>query len=250
MKALLLFVTLAVVAYSQSFEAASIHPSANSPTTREGYAREKIDASPGSLVMTNTLLSSAIRWAWNIRDYQILNAPDWLNSTTWDISARAPQSASPEAMRPMLQALLQTRFHLAVHHETRDLALYELTIAKGGPKLAKSAAEAKPDMHPRGGSLVFRNFTMPDLAAALARRPIRVDRPVTDHTGLQGQYDFALNVSPDPDSLKSALEAMDSGTGDTLFNYLEHQLGLKLQSRKGPVDVVVIDRIDKTPTSN
>lgn len=243
-------IALCALANAQSFDVASIRVNKSGSTGPEGYAKESVTLNPGTVVMRNVTLSSCIKWAFDVREYQIIGAPAWMTSETYDISARAPTETSTADMRRMLQSLFAQRFHLVAHRERRELSLYELVVAKEGARFSPATGEGPATMLPQDGSLVFRKYSMEEFAAALARRPVRVDRPVIDKTSLNGRYDFTLKLADNMDELKSTLEGMDSGRGDSILLYIERQLGLKLESRKGPVDVVVIERIDKTPTEN
>jgi uncharacterized protein (TIGR03435 family) len=147
----------------------------------------------------------------------------------------------------MLQLLLADRFKIMLHHETRTLAVYAMTVGKSGPKLHEVQA---------AGAVQFRSghfsgpFSIPDLAAALSTR---LDLPVVDQTGLTGFYDLTLDWTPD-DGRTGPGDGESGTTGDksrpSIFVAIQEQLGLKLQAQKGPVDVLVIDRAEKTPTEN
>lgn len=145
----------------------------------------------------------------------------------------------------MLQSLLADRFGLAFHHEKKEMPVYSLLLAKGGPKLTEAVAGSNQGLFKgvgRGqtaGGLTFfgKEATMADLARALPGD--RVDRYVVDATGLKGTYNFTIEYSRTPDA-----------GGPTIFEAIEKQLGLKLEAGKAPVDILVIDRVDKTPTGN
>jgi uncharacterized protein (TIGR03435 family) len=200
--------------------------------------------------------------AYGVGRYQ-LSAPDWLNSARFDINARVPPGATTDQYRLMLQNLLAERFKLALHHETREIPIYEMTVAKNGPKLKESPvdpSEPDPGLQPPrrwsspppgaasvGGAMQVVKQPIEWLTAALSGM---LGRPVTDATGLKGKYDiqlgwtgFGLNASADRDA--GAIDA-----GPPLAQAVEEQLGLKLTAKKAPFDVVVIDRIEKEPTEN
>jgi uncharacterized protein (TIGR03435 family) len=147
----------------------------------------------------------------------------------------------------MLQALLAARFKMALHHETKILPVYAMTVGKNGPRLRE--VETAGEVRFRSGHL-SGPFSMPDLAAALSAR---LDFPVVDMTDLKGFYDLTLDWTPDAG--RSASGDGDGGTtgdktGASIFVAMQEQLGLKLQAQKGPVDILVVDRAEKTPAEN
>jgi uncharacterized protein (TIGR03435 family) len=148
----------------------------------------------------------------------------------------------------MLRSLLKDRFKLTAHLEKKDRPVYQLVVAKNGPKLHASTKEGDTSFGPSGGELVFRNCSMADLADKLASRPFKLDLPVLDRTGLEGRYDFSLKLASNDNELKHTLEGMEQGP--LIFIFFQDQLGLKLESRKAPIDVLVIESVEKTPTGN
>jgi uncharacterized protein (TIGR03435 family) len=233
---------------------------------------------PDGITGTNVGLPLLIQLAYGIHNDQIIGAPGWFTSENYDIQAKmegsvadALQKLNPEqlklARQQMLQALLADRFKLAVHHETKDLPVYSLVIAKGGFKLQ----ESKPDetdpqgrtgMHISGSSGAMRGqlVSMASLAQFLYGR---LGRTVLDKTGLTGKYDFMLKWTPDQNQMQPAggfqatsggapggqpALVADAGAPD-LFTAVQEQLGLKLESGKGPVEVIVIDHVER-PSGN
>ena len=227
-------------------------------------ARSHIYSSPndGEFKAINVPMKMLLQFAFGLPETRILEGPDWLNSIKFDVEAKA-DSAADDRMRAlsssdgkllkqkMVQALLADRFKLVHHEETRELPVYALVVAKGGPKLqqAKSngttidAWNGKIDVH--GGS-----NTIELLAEELAKR---VGRDVLDKTGIEGRFDITLNWTPD-DTLSSGFagtagSASAADAGPSIFTALQEQLGLKLESQKGAVQVLVIDSIDM-PSAN
>ena len=242
---LLSIATLVLSARAQSpaFEVASVRP--HKPTVSQERALESIDSGPGSLTIRNASLSSCIKWAWQIKDYQI-SGPGWLNDERYDISAKAAGSAPLDQRRQMLRTLLTERFQLQVHLETKELPVYELVTAKSGPKLHKAEPGGNTDMKGENGSFAFRGTSMPQFAEDLST--LRgVDRPVLDRTGLQGAFDFSLKFGESNDEMKRALI---QGDGPSLFTLIQEQLGLKLEARKGPIDMLIIDHVERVPVEN
>ncbi|HEV1285993.1 MAG TPA: TIGR03435 family protein [Bryobacteraceae bacterium] len=237
-----ILILLSTQAFSQQFEVASIKP--NKTAVGENAPREKITSTPGTLIMQNVTLQTAIKWAYNLRDFQISGGPSWLTSERYDIAAKSPEGDQHQ----MLRSLLQDRFKLTAHLEKKDRPVYELVVARNGPKLHPSTKEGDPAFGPSGGELVFRNCSMADLADKLANRPFKLDLPVLDRTGLEGRYDFSLKLASNDNELKHTLEGMEQGP--SIFIFFQDQLGLKLESRKAPLDVLVIESVQKIPTEN
>ncbi len=245
-------VVVAATAATRSFDVASVKTNKLGSAGGEGRTNEKIDHSPLSVTMTNVTLNSCIKWAWSVEDYQIASAPGWFATERYDIAARTVARASEDELRRMLQQLLAERFHLSLRHEIKDLPVYALVAARSGPRLHPSASGGAPSMRPVEGSLVFQNFSMADLASRFAARPLKVERPVIDKTEIKGSYDFSLKFAGNAAELKSSLEGMDrgDGSGPSIFTVVQEQLGLKLDPRKGPVELLVVERADKAPVDN
>jgi uncharacterized protein (TIGR03435 family) len=237
-----------------SFDAASIKPG-------DGYdGRIGLRIQPGGrLSTTNTPLKMLINYAYDANN-QVVGGPSWVESATFNIEARAdsttPFPTGPEAderMRLMLQFLLADRFKLSVHWDTREAQVYELGIAKGGPKLkAVDASAATPRMQVALGHFIGTAEPISQLVRNLSQR---LGRPVIDKTGLSGRYDFELTYTPDPGQMPAGGLLPQGGAplpdpnGPSIFAALEEQLGMKLQSARGPVQVLVVDHAEK-PSGN
>jgi uncharacterized protein (TIGR03435 family) len=148
----------------------------------------------------------------------------------------------------MLRALLAERFKLKTRIETKEKPVYALVVAKNGPKLHAAVKDGDPSFRPVGGELVFLNFSMADLADRLSSRPFKLDLPVFDRTGIDGRFDFALKLATNPDELKHTLEGMEQGP--SIFVFFQDQLGLKLEARKGPVEILIVESAEKIPAEN
>lgn len=237
---------------------------------------------PDGLEATNVTLGMLIPAAYGIERHQMAGGPGWLESDHYDVNAKM-DSATADALRKlskeeailarqhMLQALLADRVKLAIHRETKELPIYALVIAKNGPKLK----EAKPgDTYPngikrpdgiaraglmrmRGGDFVAQGLAMSTVVRLLSQR---LGRPVVDKTSLPGLYDFTLKWTPDESegAMFKGTEGGQPGAGATappessgpsLFTAIQEQLGLKLESQKGPVEILVIDHVEK-PSEN
>jgi uncharacterized protein (TIGR03435 family) len=187
----------------------------------------------------NTPLAYLIAVAFGVDSTKISGGPGWLNSQLYDIVAKAEGNGglTREQLQPRLQQLLEQRFHLTTHHEKRDIPGYALVVAKGGPKLQANKG-APQDGYIYPDRLLAHDVSMQSLASTLA---YPAGRPVVDYTGIKGMYDFDLHYAP--------MEANDSSL-PSLFTALEEQFGLRLQSQKVPVEMLVIDHVDRTPTEN
>jgi uncharacterized protein (TIGR03435 family) len=242
-----------------SFEVASIKPN------RSGDNRLFVGMRPGRFVSSSTT-KEIIEFAYDIRsDAQLQGAPGWVDSDRYDINAKIADSEyqkllklSPEhrmdPVRPMVQSLLADRYRLKVSRGTRDLPIYALVVASGGPKLteAKGPVKGFSGSMMRYGSVTFTDADMSQLAFVLSTEPELGERLVLDETGLRAKYNFAMHWTPSvpeaiPNPNGSALSNPPSTdlSGPSIFTALKEQLGLRLEPRKGPVTVVVIDSIQK-----
>lgn len=244
--ALLIAPTLFAQAAASNFEVASVKLSA--PNQR-GYGI--VPEPGGGLKVRNAPLATVIAEAYGIQAFQLAGVPGWANSARYDIDARAadPQ-ATGRQIRQMLEGLLAERFHLSIHRETKDLPLYSLVVAKGGPKLSPAQDLSRHGVDFRDGGLILLGHaaTMEEVAEALS---FRVQRPVTDRTGLDGRYDFRVEFTPDESIPRFGEEKPASGDpdGSSLFTALQEQIGLRLQSGKGPIGIIVVDHVER-PTAN
>lgn len=217
----------------QTFEVASVKPN------QTGSGHSDVETDGNLLRMNNVTLRLCLTWAYRITDAQVVG-PDWLTSERFDIVAKT-ESGKP---RPeMLKAVLEERFKLAVHRETRELTEYALVVAKNGPKL-KKVDPGSGDRTSSRGYLSAKRTSMGGLANFLAGPNVRLGRPVVDKTGLDGVFDFELNWAPESSAEKNA------DAGPSIFAALQEQLGLRLEAQKGPVEVLVVDHVEKVPTEN
>jgi uncharacterized protein (TIGR03435 family) len=237
--------TLSQSPSTPAFEVASIRLAVTQAAGGEGSTRPLIESTADGLTMENIDLSEMIEWAYNLQHYQ-LNGPDRLDGKRYDVRARAEGRATDDTIRLMLQNLLSTRFKVQLHHEQKSTNVYELVMAKGGPKLGRNKADALPPAYPKeslpsvvDGGFVFSNVSIHDFAQQLSELR-SIDLPVVDRTGISGVYDLTL---------KSAAAAMLDPNGPSLFTLIEEQLGLKLVSAKDTMDVVVVDRAEN-PSAN
>ncbi len=243
-------VAFATAASAQTFEVASIRINRAGSAGGEGRTSESVQSAPGSLTMKNVTLLSCLKWAWGMRDFQISGGPDWLSTERYDISAKAGKPSDDAELKLMLQALLSDRFRLGIRTEQKQLPVYALIVAVNSPRLKHAAGTEPAGMTPSDGALEFRNTSMAEFAEMLAKRPLAVDRPVVDETGLAGGFDFSLKFANNGADLKGALEDIDRGTGQSIFTVVREQLGLKLESRKAALPALFVENAVKIPSAN
>lgn len=206
---------------------------------------------------TNTPLTDLINFAYGVHPRQVIGVPAWAESERYDISAKPDQPGVPNVtqLKSMVQKLLTERFGLTFHRDKKELSCYILTQAKGGVKMAKSEIPGNlPGFGGRGpGNVGVRNSTMAEFSDFLQSRI--VERPVVDQTSLEGRFDFTLKWTPDAVQLAAAGAGgappppPEADAPPDLFAAMLQQLGLKLESGKAPVEVLVIDKVQK-PTDN
>jgi uncharacterized protein (TIGR03435 family) len=254
---------------ARKFDVASIKPAA--PGARGMFIRPIA----GGVAVTNMTLKELIIIAYRIQPFQLSGGPDWIDSARYDISAKSDNAPKTTEIPLMLQGLLADRFQLKISRDTKDLPIFALVVArkdgKPGPKLveAKEGACSQPDpskpptpptpgqppVLPCGGMAMGREslrgagMAVSQLAPMLSRK---LGRSVVDKTGLTGKYDISMEWTsddaqgspsqPDPAASPSDVDA-------PFFTALQEQLGLKLESQKGPVPVVVVDHAEK-PSEN
>ena len=204
-------------------------------------------------IATNVPVKVMILLMYHLTDRQVSGGPGWLDNDLYDVEAKADGPHTVDELHVMFQNLLVDRFKLQFHKATRMLPAYELVVDKSGPKLRENKSPEHFDIpvRPTGfGKLEATHCSMSYFAWILSQR---LDRPVLDQTGLGQFYDFKLEWAPEPPPGMSAGGGADAGlppaSGPDLFTALREQLGLKLESHKGPVEVMVIDHIEK-PSEN
>jgi uncharacterized protein (TIGR03435 family) len=248
-----------------TFEVASIKPS--DPDAR---GTQLMLQPPNGVRIVNAPVTMLITFAYDIRDFQLAGAPGWTSSVRYDILAKGETSpgsenvpADPRRMteaqfrtrlgdtRERMRSLLADRFQLAVHKETKEGSVYALVIAKGGSKLqpAQENAQGNRGMRMERGQLTGMSAPIDLLVTTLSGQ---LGHPVIDKTGLTGKYDFKLTwapevprgPSPNPDAPPPV-----APEGPSIFTAVQEQLGLRLESQKGPIEMIVIDRIEH-PSEN
>jgi len=296
-------VATACAAFGQSaatqlkFEVASIKPVAPS---LDGRYTVRMRDYPGRVDYSSVSLKAIVQQACQVRDFQI-SGPDWMASTRFDVVAKLPANTPRSKVPEMLRSLLEERFKMATHRETKELPMYTLVLGKNGLKMkeaevdpntpppdsgrgrgpAATGGAGAADCGPRAETAtatgwminkgpghiqghMMNTASLANLLAALT------GRLVVDQTGLKGNYDFDLDYTPDegqrmsPDGVPTrpaggapgggAIQVPSASTPDadgvSLLNAVQSQLGLKLEAKKGPVEMIVIDHIEKIPTEN
>jgi uncharacterized protein (TIGR03435 family) len=216
---------------ASSFDVAAVRP--GEPGVNGTY----VLCESGRFTVYHDTLKALIQSAWRLRDVQVLGGPGWIESDEFYIAAKGDSTASADQCRAMVQALLADRFKLALHREMRQLPVYALVVDPKGPKFHESEASTRPDMTGGPGEMKAQRISTGILAQSLSRL---LDRPVLDQTGLTGRYDFKLEWTPDGDA---------AGTGASIFAAVQEQLGLRLETKTGPMEVLVIDHVEK-PSEN
>jgi uncharacterized protein (TIGR03435 family) len=261
---------------SLRFEVASIKPA---DPQEMGKISIGMSGDPGRISYTGVSLKNVLTRAYRVRVYQV-TGPSWIDSERFNITAKLPEGATQEQVPEMLQNLLADRFKLTLHRETRDQSVYALAAGKGEPRLKKSEIQPSPPgaggpagggppgggrggarMMTSNGHIEAQGATIPGLCDMLSNM---LDRPVVDKTGIAGAYDITLDVSmdelagmkrmgarmgPGPGGPGAGGPAPETEGGGSIFS-ANQSLGLKLDSKKLPIDYIVVDSAEKTPTEN
>jgi uncharacterized protein (TIGR03435 family) len=235
---------------------------------RSGDLRAGALFHPGRFTARAATINLVIALAYNVYPLKIFGGPSWITSERYDIQAKEsdgmaeelrnfPPEKVGEKQALLLQSLLAERFGLKVSHQTKELPVYALVVAKGGPKFHEAKPDYKgPDLPWGPGQFTLRNSPMATLVAVMSNQ---MGRMVIDQTGLKGNYDFTVQwrkdqtISGMPREPVGGVQGPDAAPldsfGPSFFTALQEQLGLKLESTKAPVDVIVIDHIEK-PSEN
>jgi uncharacterized protein (TIGR03435 family) len=201
-------------------------------------------------VVTNSLMVIMMS-VYRTTDRQILGAPPWMFSDVWDVVAKAEHPSTREHLQEMFQALIADRFRLRFHRETKEMFAYILSVEKSGSKLKRSDGEDPFDIPIKEGEHPgMRVGTRVPISYLCWNLSISLNAPVVDKTGLEGFYDFTLDRTVVPPVLLQEAEPMLDGPGSAdLRIAVREQLGLKLEYRRTPVDVLVIDHVER-PSEN
>jgi len=238
---------LAVAAFAQSptFDVASVKPS---PTDKGDRIQINLGSfRHGVVTLTNTTLSECVQYAYGLVGEDQIGGPDWIRdrSLRVDIIAKTSPGTPLDQALLMTQSLLAERFRMQIHRQPKPVRHLELTVGKKGPKLPVSPDDAasRPTDLSRGH--LFYDHRSMHIFAVLLSRQLR--QPVLDLTGLTGLYDFHLEWAQDD---PTGAAAADSSPLPDIYRAVEEQLGLHLESKKTPIDIIVVDRADRVPIPN
>lgn len=222
-----------------AFEVASVKPNDGKPS-RSLYPMLR----NGRFIAENVSLKTLLSVAYGLSGTRI-NGPEWLDTDKFDLEAKAPQGVPDNSLMPLLQTLLHERFHVSVHREPKEMATFDLILARGGLKLLPFDP-AHPPVTPRntGGSLWIGASTLPQIADGLAAI---VGRPVVDRTGIEGRYSFTVHYAPPARTLN---DPVDTTSMPDIFTAIPEQMGLKLESRKQQIEVLIVDQATRAPVAN
>jgi uncharacterized protein (TIGR03435 family) len=226
--------------------AANANPRFEVATIKQGRPEDRgprLGVQGRRFTFTHVSLNDLFDFAYGVQHRQISGAPDWARTESYDISAVPDGEGEPsnKQWQEMVKNLMADRFQLKFHYEKREMPVYALTVAKSGPQLKRSDPNEPQGMGGGPGNLGATNATMADIAQLLGHGFL--DRPVVDQTGLTGKFDLRLKWTPDDVATQNA----DAPPG--FLTAIQEQLGLKLASSKAPVDVLVIERVER-PSPN
>jgi uncharacterized protein (TIGR03435 family) len=269
---LVILIFIAASGHAQNITPSSFEVATVKPIDAKNPRPPSVQVSGDRFAATGLTLQELIKIAYDMNygaDRQISGGPAWVGSVRFDIDAKEdaalsetlhklPDEQRGAELRQMLRGLLADRFKLKIHHESSELSIYQLVLAKSGSKLSPAAArlstnqEERPEK-PRNylrfagkGVLEGIDADTQTLVTALSMQPEVGGRLIIDKTGLSGKYDFTLRWTPDT---PQSVDATGADAGPSLFTALQEQLGLRLEATKSPVDIVVIDHAEM-PTAN
>lgn len=230
-----------------TFSVASIHRHA--PDDSSFFVRPPGN---GRFTATGSIARLLVMLAYDVQESQIVGGPDWFSSEKWDVEAKSDDGArhSVEETRRMLQSMLEERFALRVHRDTQERSAYVLAVAKGGAKFKPSEHAGSTNIRFTGNSITLERGELSRMSQLLSGA---LGRPVIDRTGLTGPYDLSLqwDDAPVPEGgvLGLAAPAAPGNDHGSIFTAVQEQLGLRLEPQRVPVEVIVIDRIER-PSPN
>jgi uncharacterized protein (TIGR03435 family) len=236
-------------AVRKEFDVVSVKPSA--PDEHNSFMFQSLAG--GTLRLVGIPLRMLIMRAYDVKAFQIAGGPDWIRTERWDITAKAEGVEGRLARadeNPMVQALMKDRFQLKIRRETREMPVYALVVEKNGSKLVSNAG-GESEFRTAHGSLMAKKGAIAGLVAWLSRE---LGRVVIDKTELKGAYDYALDFTPEPGQGGPESIGMSPDTkvapptetnGPSIFTALQEQLGLRLVSQKGLVEILVIDSVQR-----
>jgi len=235
------------LASAQEFEVVSIKPN------HSGSNGSQSHTDSGRLTAINWTLTRMIQRAYDLPEYRV-DGPEWIRTERFDVSAKFPEALpkdpqqSIQVFHAMMQKMLADRFHVVLHREQRTMAVYALVVGKKGIKFRQVPDTDSHSSNSENRQYEGKGIPIATFATFLSQR---MDLPVLDFTGLQGFYDLKLQWTAESRApLNPKPEAADNPVGLTIEDAVEEQLGLRLEHRKAPVEVLVVDRADKIPVEN
>lgn len=233
-------------ASSRTFEVASVKVNKSGAGGALSGRGGSIRFTPGQVSMENVSLWKIIGSAYGVgedKDYAMTGA-GWLKDERYDVLAKFPPDTPRDELQTMLKNLLAERFKLTLHRETKELSVYALVVAKGGSKL-REVEDGQTGFNMGRGQIKAQKAALRPFADRLSQY---LDRPVQDFTGLTGVFDFTLTWTPDASVAPG--DASEPVSGPSIFTAIQEQLGLKLEARKGSIEVLVIDHAERIPVEN
>lgn len=240
---MVLLATGAVLA--QPRDAHPVYEAASVKANTSGSGSSSTHGSKGQVVFTNQTLKRLIERAYNVKPFQV-TGPGWMESVSFDIAAKYPPDTKNDDRSLMLRALLEDRFKLAVHRESKDMAGYALVLAKAFKLKPVEPGGSGSGTDSRGGrvqTLTAKQISMTQLADFVARS---LGETVIDKTGIDGVYDFELRWTNDDQTA----DGIAADAAPSLFTALQETLGLRLRPQRVPVEIVVVDRVERVPAEN
>ena len=231
-----------------AFDVASVKANGVGTGEGPGRGREIVTPSPAGITMMNVHLKSAIQWAYHVQAIQV-SGPGWLDDNRYDIVAKTAGETPTERQRAMMQTLLAQRFKLAVHRETKEMPAYIMTVAKSGHKLKPSDSEGEMELKPNSGNRMSAAFSHVTLEQLLERMTPILQGVVIDQTGLKGSYDFTMDMTP----YIGGGDFKPTGIEDVvtlIIQAAKEQLGIIIEQKKAPVEVLIVGHVEKIPVEN
>jgi len=238
-------VIAAIAAYAQapdarpSFVVASVKPNTSGSSSSSSHG------SKGQIVMENQTLKRLVERAYNVKAFQVIG-PDWMEAVHFDVAAKYPADATDQDKTAMLRTLLEDRFKLAAHRESKERQGYALVVAKGGFKLKPvepGGAGTDTNSNGRVATVTATRHSMAQIADFVARR---LSETVVDRTDISGVYDYKFKFTIDDQTV----DGVEPTGIPSLPAALQDNLGLRLQAQKVPVEFIVVDRVERVPIEN
>lgn len=226
------------------FDVTSIHTAA--VVIRDPHAFP-IHFSPTSVTMRSVTLKGAIAWSWSVMDNEV-QGPGWLDRDYYDVIAKTSAARTEDELRRMFQAVLAERFGVSVHRDRKEMQAYVLTVDKKGLKMAETVADGESmiEPQPKRMAIAMRRTSMSEVASLLSRI---LQTPVVDETHLKGRYDAVFDMTKYAEDMHP-VEGAPMDMAGVMTTALREEIGLRMESQKTAIDVIVVDHAEKTPETN